>query len=287
MVATFCLFTCVLATGQPADRSEWLLSPRLGRAYEVVYGGSFTEESLGNGVQFNRAGRLESRVFVLDTTPKGADLAFFTVLRQAGPRTDRGETPAVTSVRLELARVDMQGRLTADPGVSLAVPVDGPPSIECGAFVEAPRGMVSPNRTWEAAEEGRTPRSWRVAGSDIINGTRCAKLVGAQQSEDWDRPRGDRTAWRRLDTVWVAPSYGVAYRVERVIERREPGRNDPSLKSVLNYELQSMLPYPQQLFEDRRREIMQARALQESAAPLLTNPAKYAPQPQALLTRID
>lgn len=263
------------------------MSPRLSRAYELVYGGAFTEESLGKGVQFHRAYRLESRVFVLDTASKGADVALFTILRQTGPRTERGEAPSPVSVRLELAKVDAQGRVTADPGVSLAVPVEGPPSIECGAFVECPRGTVMANRNWAAAEEGRTPRTWRLAGSEIINGARCAKLVGVQQSEDWDRPRGDRTAWRRQDTVWVAPTYGVAYRVERVIERREPGRNEPTHKSALTYELQSMLPYPQQLFEDRRREILQARAFQESAAPLLPNPAKHAPQLQALLTRID
>ena len=51
MVATLCLFTCVLATSQAADRAEWQLSPRLGRAYELVYGGTFAEESLGKGLR--------------------------------------------------------------------------------------------------------------------------------------------------------------------------------------------------------------------------------------------
>src|SRR4051812_28927891 len=208
MVATFCLITCALATSQTPDRAEWLLSPRLGRTVELVYGGSFLEESLGNSVQFNRAYRLESRIFVLEATAKAADLAFLTILRQGGPRDERGDLPSPISIRLELGKVDSLGHLTTDPGVSLAVPLEGPPTIECGGFVEAPRGLVSLNRAWAVTEEGRTPRTWRMAGSEIINSARCAKLVGVQQSDDWDRPRGDRTAWRRQDTVWVAPTYG-------------------------------------------------------------------------------
>ena len=53
----------------------------------------------------------------------------------------------------------------------------------------------------------------------------CIKIVGEQKTDDWDRPRLDRIAWRRLDTVWLAPGLGVAAKVERIIEKREPGRS--------------------------------------------------------------
>jgi peroxiredoxin len=128
-----------------------------------------------------------------------------------------------------------------------------------------------------------------VAGTERINNTSCVKLVGTQQSEDWewDHARADQTAWRRQDTVWVAPSLGVAYKVERVIERREPLRRVPTQESRLTYQLQSSLVYPGQFFEERRREIAKARAFADQALPLIRKPGLYEEQLNALLKRID
>ena len=285
MFSTLCLLSCVVAPAQAPERSEWLLTPRLGRAQELVYRGTFTEEALGGGVQLSRAYRLETRAFVLDTPAKGTDLALLTVVK---PREGRGDGPAPppSSVRLELARLDLQGKLSAGPGPALAVPLDGPPTLECGAFVEVPRGRVGPNQSWEVGEDGRPVRTWQVAGSEPVNGTGCVKLVGTQQTDDWDRPTGGQTAWRRQDTVWLAPRLGIAYRVERVIEKREAGRREPAQRSLLRCELETNLQYPGQLFEDRHKEILQAHAFAETAAPLLANPARHGPQLDALLTKI-
>jgi peroxiredoxin len=293
MIASLCLCCCALATAQPANHAEWLLVPRLSRAQELIYRGSFTEEAVGSGVQFDRTYRLEARALVLDTTPQGAEVALLTVLRLRQPRgvapvgAPLREDFSIYSTRLELARVDLQGRVTASPGVVLAVPLDGPPSIEHGAFVEAPRKRTGPEGTWEVSEDGRPPRSWKTAGNETVNGASCVKLVGVQQSDDWERPRADRAAWRRVDTVWIAPRTGVAQRVERVIERREVTRQEPSQRTVLRYELESNLQYPGQLFADRRREIQQARAFAESAAPLVQTPTKHTPQLEALLSKIN
>src|SRR5437588_12789249 len=81
MLATICLMSCALAPAQTASGAEWLLTPRLSRGQELVYRGTFTEESLGRGVQFSRAYRLHSRVFVLDTSPEGLEIAFLTTLK--------------------------------------------------------------------------------------------------------------------------------------------------------------------------------------------------------------
>jgi peroxiredoxin len=305
MVATLCLFSCVLVTAQTADRppagpppaalsprvgegsnGEWQLGPKLGRAQELVYRGSFNEEATGSGVQFNRAYRLESRVFILDATNRGLEAAFFTVLKQRGGPNERSEDTAPSSVRLELVRIDGQGHVEADPGVALAVALEGPTTLECGAFVETPLDRVRLEQTWQVNEDGRPMRSWQVIGTEMVNGTSCVKLTGTQQSDDWDHPRADRTAWHRQDTVWLSPRLGVAYRVERVIERREPARDKPTQKSVLRYELESSLPYPQKLYEDRRQEITQAHAFFESAAPLLAQPGKSGPQLEALQAKI-
>ncbi len=225
MTATLCLLGCLLAPAQTPDRPappgrEWAVAPHLGKAQELVYRGSFTEEANGAGVQFNRAFRIETRVFVLETPPKGADAAVLTILkgRDEPSGAAAGGEPTAESVRLESIHVDLQGGVTAEPGVSLAVPLEGPPTLECGAFAVVPDGRVTADSTWETAEEGRPIRSWRVVGAESIDGERCVKLEGVQKSDDWDKPRGDRAAWRRTDTVWLLPGLGVASRVERVVE---------------------------------------------------------------------
>jgi peroxiredoxin len=300
MVATLCLLGCVLATGQKdrpvsppaapsALRGDWILIPRLSRGQELVYRGTFAEEAGTGRVQFSQSYRVETRVFVLDTPPRGASVAFLTVLKHHDPLPpgpSRPE-PASSSVRLERAEVDLQGKILPAPGVSLAVPLDGPPTVECGAIVEVPRGRVGPGSSWDVLEAGRPPQTWRAVATEMVTGTSCLKLVAEQKSDDWDRPRADRTAWHRRDTVWVAPRLGVACRVERVIERREPARRDPTERSVFRYELESSLQYPGRLGEDRAQEILRAEAFRASAAPFLATPARYTSQLTALLNKIN
>jgi peroxiredoxin len=285
MVTTLCLMSCVLATAQPVERSEWLVLPRLNKAQELVYRGTFTEESAGGNVQFNRTYRFESRVLVLDAGAKGADVALFTVMRMVD-KTERGEDRPCLSARLELARLDLQGKLTADPGVSLTAPLDGPPTLECGAFVEMPRGRLVAEKSWEVAEVGRPVQTWKATGTAMINGVNCVKLVGVQQSDDWDKARADHTSWRRTDLMWVHPRLGAAERVERVIERREPGRSEPAQRYILKYDLESSLQCPVQLFDDRRQDVAQIHALSESAAPLLAAPTKNSAQLDAVVGKI-
>ena len=299
MTATLCLLSCLLAPAQvaerpppstPVNRGDWVIAPRLSKAQELVYRGSFAEEASGGGVQFNRAFRIESRIFILDTPAQGAEVAFLTVLKVRDPQT--GAPPvnsdaAAASVRLELAHVDLQGAVTADAGGALLVPLEGPPSMEYGAFVAGPEGKVAVGATWESAEEGRPAHTWKAVGSEPIDGIRCLKIEGVQKSEDWDKPRADRAAWRRTDTVWLAPRLGVASRVERVIESRDPAHDDPTYKSVLRYDLEEPMQYPGRLYEERQREIVQAHAFSDAATPLILAPTKNGPQLAALLNRIS
>src|SRR5262249_21373351 len=118
---------------------------------------------------------------------------------------------------------------------------------------------------------------------------RCQKLIGVQQSADWERPRGDRAAWRRTDTVWVAPRLGVACQVKRVIERRLAGHTTPTQQSVLQYTLQSSLQYPAGLV-DAPRHAPRYRAgwvVPDAARPYLSQPARFGQELTALLERID
>ena len=287
MGTTLCLFACALVTGQPPNSVAWLVVPRLSRGQELVYQGTYTEEALAPGLQFQRSYRLETRVFVLDATPKAAEVAVFTVLKQRGARPEQSVDPEPSSVRLELAHVDLQGSVTAENTDALLVPVDGPPTIEFGAFLELPRGRVSLNQSWSVGETGRPARTWKISGREAVNGTMCLKIVGLQQSDDWDRPRADRTAWRRDDTIWLSDRTGYACRIERTIVRREPLRQQPTQRMVTKYELQPSIVYPEQHYQDYRREIVLAQTLNRSLASLLPKAAQIGPKPfEALLARI-
>ncbi len=292
MAATLYLIGCVLATGQappgPNSRGDWVVLPRLARGLELVYRGTYAEEARGGHLQFSRAYRLETRIFVLETPPRGAEVVLLTILRHrdGSPGSPPAAEETITSVRCERAFVDLQGRINAD-GVNLAVPLEGPPLLECGAFLELPGGRLGLEQTWDLAEAGRPLQVWRHTGTEVVASTPCLRLAGLQQSADWDRPRGDHTAWRRRDTVWLSTRAGLAARVERLIERREPNSQEPTQWGRLRYDLDTGLQYSGPLADDRRQEIHQAFAFRDQLNPLLIQPARSGPQLAALLKRID
>lgn len=292
MIATVCLISCALCPAQPASGAEWLLIPRLSRGQELVYRGTVTEESIGRGVQTARTYRLQARLFVLDSSPQGSEVALFTTLKQRAAKSDANDLGLGNadpgSVRLETAQFGPQGRLMAESTTALLVPMTGPPTIEWGAIIEAPKTRVMSNQKWEVIEEGRPARTWTVSGTEMMNGTRFVKLIGTQQSADWEQPRADRSAWRRQDIVWMSPQLGVAVKVERTIEHREPARREPSQRITASYDLDNNLVYPGELFEDRCREIAQFRAFFSTAEPLWREPAKYQQKSfEALLAKIN
>src|SRR5437868_11402842 len=161
MVANLCLLTCALVTAQPAERSEWLLFPRLSQGQELVYRGAYSEEALGRDVQFNRSHRLECRLFVLGSNARNTNIALYTVFRPRSAATQSGIQLEPASARLELANIDHRGRLSAGDGVTLAAPLEGPATLECGQFVEFPHGRVTLGQSWQVTEENRPPRTWK------------------------------------------------------------------------------------------------------------------------------
>jgi peroxiredoxin len=284
MVTTFCLLTCALATAQPADRSEWSLAPNLGRGQELIYTGTFTEKIAGRNTEFVRSYRLETSVFIFGATIRGMDAALLTVLELQPFRPEKNKKDKPRSVRLEMCRITPRGCVETPAGKPLLLPLEGPPTVECGCFVEVPLNRVGRYHVWGANEPGRPPLTWEVVGSEIIHKTRCLKLIGEQKSPDWYHPRADSTAWKRRDTIWLAPAGGIAHRVERSIERREPAR--PTQTSIVRYELLSHLTYPGDLFRQRQQEIFQAHRFARDAAPLMRRPAQNETQITALLKRI-
>ncbi len=288
MTSTLILLAMGCALGQPAPANpalatEWVLAPQLAAGVELVYSGTCTEESLLPGVQYQRTYRIDNHLLVLAVENQTHDVAFMTTISSREP----GEEPKYkpVSVKLELAQVDAQGRLKS--AANLQTPIAMLPLIETGCFLELPSTRVGANSVWEVADEGRTPRSWTVLAVESTGGLTCVKLMGQQQSEDWDRPRADRAAWRRRDTVWLSMQMGVAVKVERTLERRDPGRREPSHKTVTNYSLESRLKYPGKLFDDRKHEVLQAKRFGDDAGPYLKQPTQYPRELETLLRKVS
>jgi peroxiredoxin len=277
---------CAFALAQSGPALDWSLAPQLIRGQELVYTGWFTEKTLAPGVQHERTYRLDTTLFVLDSSPRKWDIAILTSLSlhaNSAARPGDIKKDVAASVRLEVAEIDRQGRMLSKPGL-FAVPLGGPPTLECGALVETPRGRDA----WETAEDGRPARSWKMVGKEDVKGNACAKLVSVQQSDDWDSPRADQTAWRRRDTIWLLPQLGAAFRVERVIERRDPARREPTHQFTLQYELEGRpLSFRGQRFDDRSLEIQQARKYLDEAVVLIRQPAQYRSRIDATLKKIS
>jgi peroxiredoxin len=287
MVSTLILVGCALGPAQARALAEghadWIIRPQLSPGHEFVYTGSYKEDATGQ-VEHSRSYQLEMRVLVLDAPRPEVPVAVLTVLRShdAGPgvRTSPGHDAPVSSTRLERGSVDQRGLLRSE--VNVLVPLDGPPTLEVGTFLELPGERLSLEQSWFAAEPGRPVRTWRVVGADQAGGTICVKVVGDQKTDDWDRTARDHVAWRRQDTVWLAPRAGLAYRVERIIEKREPGHDEVVQRSRLRYDLESTVAYTGQFLDERRREVTQALAFAAAAAPLLPAPARHGPELSAL-----
>jgi peroxiredoxin len=284
MSIAYPIVAVALFLGQAPDGS---LTPQLVPGLELVYAGSYIDESLIPNVQFQRHYRLETQLLVLDAGPRHWDVAVLTALSLHEPRhgSVKSTPEGPTSVRLETAQVDWQGRIRST-GRELSLNIAAPPTVELGFIPEVPPGRIARKDSWEVAEPGRPTRTWQLVGAEVVGGITCVKLVAEQQSDDWNHPRPDRAAWRRRDTLWLSPQLFVAQKVERVIERREPLRPQPTQRSTVRYELESRLRYPGKLFEDRRQEIARVKQLQEETAGWLKQPAFHRSEIDSALRRV-
>ncbi len=255
---------------------------------ELVYQGTYAEETLIPNVKHQRQYRLEANVLVLEAKPKEWRVAFMTALslqdaRQAADKNQAG--PA--SVNIDLGIIDERGNVLNDARKPLDVPLKGPATLECGFVAPVPMTRVGRHFTWEAVHASRPVCFWSVAGLESCGGIACIKLEGVQQSDDWDHPRADQAAWRRRDTLWILPQLNVAHKVERIIEHRDPAREAPTQRTVVRYELESRLKIPARLFEDRRDELLKARKFNDEADVLARQPALHRPRIETLLRQVN
>ncbi|MSQ96838.1 MAG: redoxin domain-containing protein [Gemmataceae bacterium] len=287
MIKSIYLLSCALTFGQAADRLEWHLTPQLAPGLELVYTGSYAEESLIPNVKHQRQYRLDASVLILDAGVKDWQAAIMTTLslQEARQPNDKKDGPA--SVRLEMARIDVQGRVRSGAKKLLEIPLKTPPTLEIGFLVPAPNLRVGRNSSWDLGDDKSPAHRWQVVGTEGFGGVTCIKVAGLQQSLDWDAPRADQTAWRRRDLIWLHPQLMVALKVERIIERRDPARDTPTHHTVVRYELDSRLQYPGLLFEDRKKEILKASKFHDDAQQLLRQPGLHRQQIDGLIQRVS
>ncbi|MSU77737.1 MAG: redoxin domain-containing protein [Gemmataceae bacterium] len=287
MLTSICLLSCILTLGQPIDRTERQLTPDLVPGLELEYLGTYTEESLIPNALYQRPYRLEANMLVLDVGVKSWQVALMTTLRyhEAKQAADtKANLPS--SVRLEIAKLDWQGRFqTADKKI-LTPATTGPPTLECGFILTTPNAKVGHTTTWDVIEPGQPTQRWQGMGTESIHGITCMKFVGVQQSPDWNLPRADRSSWRKRDTVWLHPQLLAAQRVERVIEHRDPAREVATRRCVIRYDLERHIRYPTRFLEERRQEIERAAKMNDEAMPLLKQPGGKQQQIDSLLTRV-
>lgn len=286
------LFGCLFAlaglwsAGNGQDpRQEWTLAPTWTPGQEFVYRGTIKEQSQGRGVQFAKEFRLEVRALVLDVTDGWADLACCTKLQQLPQRQPQESS----SLRLAVTTVDGLGRLR--PGSEAALPprvLDGPGAWESGFLMELPAATLKQQQTWTLMSATQPPRHAVVQGPQTLGSVPCVLIQVRQQSDDWDRPRADRTAWRIEERCWISLRQGLTQRVERVIERRAPAHRDVTHRISTEYELESQLRYDGLFLEDRRRDIQLTLQIDDQLRLLLRDPGRAGTSAfDAVVAKID
>jgi hypothetical protein len=284
---TSCLLACALTLAQPATRAEWQLTPQLATGMELSYSGVFLDETLIPNAQYQRQYRLETNLLVLTSGVKDWQVAVMTALSLQDTRLPNEKKAGPTSVRLDPARIDSHGRAYAANNKLVEIPLHGPATLESGFLAPAPATKVGRNYTWEVAVPGFPPQRWQIVGTEIVTGVTCIKAQGVQQSDDWERGRADKAAWRRRDTLWLHPQLMVAQKVERIIEERAAARDTPTHRYVVRYELDSHISYPGRALEERRDEIAKATKFNDDAQRLIRQPVLNRTLTDSLIQRVS
>ncbi|HMP60576.1 MAG TPA: hypothetical protein PKD86_14610, partial [Gemmatales bacterium] len=279
--------TSLFLAEPPHDpREAWTVAPTWTVGRELVYRGQVRDQNQGRGVHFAKEYALKVRALVLDVDDDGwAHLAGCTRLQQ----TQQTTAADAVSLVLDQAQVDGLGRSRAAEGNALPpVHPEGPNSREWGFLFELPAATIKLKQTWTLHGPGQPPRQATVQGPVTLGSVPCLLVQVGQQSDDWDQPRADSTAWRVVERLWIGLRNGLMQRVERVIERRAPAHREVTQRITTEYELESQLRYDGLFLEDRRRDIALTLDVQEQLRALRRDTARAGAAPfQTLVARID
>lgn len=287
MLTTLMLVGSLAVAAQPAERPEWTLTPRLVRGQELVYRGTAAEVNLGRGVHFSKNYRIDIRALVLDVKNEALELAVQTRIAQQQPTAaDRPDEAPAGTVRLEVVEFSGNGRI-GSPSAAAWFDSTGPSTLELGFVLEAPRLGVTLGETWSIEYPNQPPLLVKVAGQESLGNIACVKVQVEQQSPEWVNPRADKPAWRRSETVWITPRLGIAQRLVRILEVREPAHREATFRLTTQYDLESSLRYEGQFLEDRRREILAIRQFEDNIRTLLPKAAQNSASLKQLAARIE
>jgi peroxiredoxin len=269
MPLSTCLLTSLLLGATPTAPADHAAVVKLDKGAEITWRGSFSEAIVRPNIRAFRAYEVETRAFVLDVTDGAADVAVFSLIKLKPDVKVTPEPPPIS--RLELLRIDSRGNVQTMPPDSLAVPfnkrkmsalpvmtLEGLPTIDAILFQPLPKGKLQAGQKWEVAEEKRPPLKCRLEGIETIKGARTWRIIGLQQTGDWEALKISDSAWRRGDSIWVSAQYGWTARAERFVEKRDPQSGEVGFRSKLLLEQVGRLTYPGRLGEDRREEIVAA-----------------------------
>lgn len=291
------MLTGLLIGAPPAAPADAAPMPRLEKGLEVTWRGKFTEAILRPNVGAFRTYEVETRLFVLDVFETGADGALFTSVKLK-PEVKLHPEP-LPIIRLELVRVESNGKVSLLPADSLLAPpekrqprplplmaMESLPTFEPTLFVGFPTEHFRPGQAWNVPEPKRPALNYRIEGLDVMRGSRCVKVSTLQQTENWNQLRSDSTAWRRGEIIWASARHGYAVRIERTIEKRDPKAGDLAFRSKLEYDQVGHMRYPERFGQDRRDEIIGAAAFTAALERAIAD--RGGPEAfEALIQRID
>jgi hypothetical protein len=232
------------------------LMPRWVEGQETVYRGTVKDVSQGQAIQLQSEYQLEVRLLVLAIKRERVELACLTKLTPKNPSPGASNS---SSVHLTQCTVDSSGKVlstTAASGPNLVL--DGPATWESAFLLPPPAAeKLMPGLKWELSEPGRLPRRCTLGLPEPGQGEDAWVVRCEQESIDWQQPRGDTTAWRRMDRVSYSPRYTLPRRVERTIQRRAPAQKQVSGEIVTEYEIvrQDLLEGP--MLVERRRDVQE------------------------------
>jgi hypothetical protein len=266
----------------PTGSGDAPLPYRLTVGMELVYAGTHTETVSRTGERTRRTWDLETRILVLPSPNGPSEIA---VVTKSTLRTDNGKPAPPPAIRLELARIESNGAVRFVRPLSLpAIPLEGPPTVDIGAFVASPPdGQLASGKTWDALDERQNVRTWRVEGIDWeVRNT--VRLVGTTQTA----AKGDQPAWSRKETVWRDTYHGYGSKFRREILIEGTGSNSPRISSETSVELRPPFHFAGRFLEPVRRDINQALAFDNDLAELLRGGAFSRPDEyQRLISGID
>jgi peroxiredoxin len=269
--------------------------PRLEKGLELRWAGTFTEASFRPGVRAVRTYDVDTRLFVLDTGEYGADAVLFTRVFLKPDRTSPDPPPGI--VRLELARIDPQGKVRVIPSPAdpdnpdpkarpwPPVQLQGLPSREAGFFFEFPDKPLKPGLAWAREDAGRPVVNWKVADADSFHGQPAVKVVAEQKTAGYYGERIRQAEWRKAEALTVVTGHGYAARLERVIEKRDPEAEELAFRSVLKLEQDGKITFSGRLYDERREEGLHAAAFTAMLDRALASGGREGPRPFEAVAR--